>query len=416
MRVSFKAEDALVEVRFFEHDPDEELGHDASQMRDLNDVGSEGKMFKLHQQNHDMMDIDDDEETERGAVEQAWRTWIPLQEIEVEDVSAVAENYKPYGPLDPQCPERDVQQEREASTLVAVYTDPSDIPSSPNEPGSGSEGMAVDVKNFGATDAIHGRIEEVKKVQTRAPEQPAIPTPDISAILSALNQGGAAATNMSQSFNQSPANLASLIGSIPNMGAQQPPVAAPMLPSQQLSQHPPPPPPADMSAILAGLNANQIQPQPQPSNPPNGQPPVDVASLLATLTGNSQQPVPPPPPPMQPPFPTMPGMPQMSNVNLQDPMWQAAPQYASSEMPNMWQQQPQYQDQNSGGAVYENEARKRWREQNDDDDDENGAYKRQKNAAKKTPNPKSFFTQTCKYYKEGRCMKGSQCTYRHDDA
>ncbi|KAL9089160.1 MAG: hypothetical protein Q9159_002720 [Coniocarpon cinnabarinum] len=402
LRVSFKPEDALVEVRIFEHDPEEELGHDASQMRDVNDVGNEGKMFKLHQQHHDMMDIDDDEEMEQGAVEQSWRDWKQLRVIDFQDVAEkVAENFIPYGGShDPQSPEKTAQEEREASTLVAVYSDPSQIPPSPHEPSPSSDNMEVEAKEFGTPDAIDSRIEEVKKVQPRVPERPQSSTsPDISAILSMLNQGGTpAAPTMQQSNGQSAANLANLISQIPNVGAPQPyPAAAPMLPSQQPIQ---PPAAPDMSAILSSLNAaqNQQPQQPQATNTTaNQQPQVDISSLLATLGGaqQTQNAAPPPPPTMSmPPFPSMPGM-QMPEFNAQDPMWQAAHQFASSNMPNMenmWSQQPQTQQQDNGGGIYENEARKRWRESNDEDADDPNGFKRQK-PGKKAPNPKSFFTQ-----------------------
>jgi len=63
LRVTFKPDSQLVEIRIFHHDVDEELGHDASMIRDVSDVGGEGRMFKQHK---DMMDIDEDDETATG--------------------------------------------------------------------------------------------------------------------------------------------------------------------------------------------------------------------------------------------------------------------------------------------------------------------------------------------------------------
>jgi hypothetical protein len=48
-----------VQVRIFHHDSDEELGHEESMIRDVADVGGEGRMFKQHKE---MMDVDDEEE------------------------------------------------------------------------------------------------------------------------------------------------------------------------------------------------------------------------------------------------------------------------------------------------------------------------------------------------------------------
>ena len=56
LRVSFKPEDSLVEIRLFVHDPEEEIGHDESMVRDVDDVGGEGRMLKMH------IGVDDDED------------------------------------------------------------------------------------------------------------------------------------------------------------------------------------------------------------------------------------------------------------------------------------------------------------------------------------------------------------------
>ena len=61
LRVSFKADDELVEVRTFEHDPEEELGHDDSMVRDVGDSRGEGQMLKMHK-DLDLMDEDEDYE------------------------------------------------------------------------------------------------------------------------------------------------------------------------------------------------------------------------------------------------------------------------------------------------------------------------------------------------------------------
>lgn len=58
LRVSFKADDELVEVRTFVHDPEEELGHDDSMVRDVGDSRGEGQMLKMHKD----LDLDEEEE------------------------------------------------------------------------------------------------------------------------------------------------------------------------------------------------------------------------------------------------------------------------------------------------------------------------------------------------------------------
>ena len=60
LRVSWKPDDSLTEIRFFTHDPEEEVGHDDSMIRDVGDVGSEGRTLKLHRD----LDDEDDEDSE----------------------------------------------------------------------------------------------------------------------------------------------------------------------------------------------------------------------------------------------------------------------------------------------------------------------------------------------------------------
>lgn len=72
LRVSFKPDDSLVKIRIFEHDPDEELGHDDSMVRDANDIKGEGQMLKMHRE-RDVMDEDEDAEAAEGELH-PWTT------------------------------------------------------------------------------------------------------------------------------------------------------------------------------------------------------------------------------------------------------------------------------------------------------------------------------------------------------
>ena len=72
LRVSFKGDEDLVQVREFVHDPEEEIGHEDSQVRDVGDSRGEGQMLKMHKD----LDLDDDEDYEppEEIVEPEWRT------------------------------------------------------------------------------------------------------------------------------------------------------------------------------------------------------------------------------------------------------------------------------------------------------------------------------------------------------
>ncbi len=70
LRVSFKPDESLIEIRLFTHDPEEELGHEDSMMRDVDDIGGEGRMLKMHKDLNMM-----DEEEDGPALEETLVPW-----------------------------------------------------------------------------------------------------------------------------------------------------------------------------------------------------------------------------------------------------------------------------------------------------------------------------------------------------
>lgn len=64
LRVSWKPDDSLTEIRLFTHDPEEDIGHDDSMIRDVADVGGEGRTLKLHRGMDDLDDEDEDDDPE----------------------------------------------------------------------------------------------------------------------------------------------------------------------------------------------------------------------------------------------------------------------------------------------------------------------------------------------------------------
>lgn len=169
LRVTFKPDNQLVQVRIFHHDADEELGHDASMIRDVADVGGEGRMFKQHK---DMMDIDEDDD---GPGEENLGEYSPLTRMFTTRASERAStisltsiatnfsdvdseerkrNYSPFGggELQADSPERTKREQYEASTLMVFYTDSSDIPPCPREPADPYNGEEVSTKAFGSPD------------------------------------------------------------------------------------------------------------------------------------------------------------------------------------------------------------------------------------------------------------------------
>ena len=75
LHVSFKGDDELVSIRTFVHDPEEELGHEDSQVRDVGDSKGEGQMLKMHKD----LELDDEEEYEPPEEIEVLPPWLPPQ-------------------------------------------------------------------------------------------------------------------------------------------------------------------------------------------------------------------------------------------------------------------------------------------------------------------------------------------------
>ena len=386
LRVKFRPEGSLVEVKYFTHEPEEDLGHDESMTRDVSDVGGEGRMFKQHK---DMADMDEDEDT-TGEEELK-----PYREPGLIDFSPVDKderdrNFAPFGggTQQPESGEKPIRDQHEANTLMVFYTDPKDIPPSPKEPVEGSEGDATLLKQFGAPQGVAAEraAKFTATVQPHYPQStqgPIAPT-DISAVLAALNpQRTQAQHQQPTAAGQSQMSeiqkiLAAFTQPVAQPATQQP---SPFIP-QAASQASQPAMPSNLANIFASL-------QPQAQNvPQNQQSPVpstdtaaaNLAALFSQYGGVSG-----PPAAAIPNFNGMLGMP-FDSTN------------ASQPQPGQ-QQYP-----------YENEERRRWREGGDDDNSDQRATKK----SKSNWNDKRF-TQPCKYYKQGKCQKGSKCTYLHTD-
>lgn len=175
LKVSFKPDAELSETRYFVHDPEEELGHDASQVRDVGDVESEGRMFKLqHQHEGEAMDMDEDEDSEEPSV-----PWNQPLEIDFSDMpeDSITGNYAPYGggTIQPESSESEAQLQREANTLLQVYSRRADIPAAPKEAPDIFEEAAVPksfgqpeeqrtkVKLFSSLDVVEGNTDRVQR-------------------------------------------------------------------------------------------------------------------------------------------------------------------------------------------------------------------------------------------------------------
>ncbi|KAF9891913.1 hypothetical protein FE257_002876 [Aspergillus nanangensis] len=377
LRVTWKPDHSLTEVRFFTHDPDEELGP-GDRSREAGDVKGEGSVLKLHK---NLDELGEDEDS--GLREENLLDYFEPTEIDIEDIEDRNRNFtKRAGTVQADSPERIAQDHREATTLMVFYTSPADVPPTPKEPPPvESEESAPEVVSFGElpdhVKARQDRYFAVANPQRAPPPQQAPQNP---------------------SFDIS--NLLKLIQNAP----QQPP--------PQQSTPPPAPQPApqapmsDLERTISMFRQQPTQPAPSlaqmPQFPAMGQPPatqgIDFQKILSAMNPQAQMPQPTALPQTQSQPTVSPNLAAIIS-QLSNPNAQVNPN--PSQPPN----------------TYEDPERKRMREGGGYDghhDDGYGYPKRNKfNSAPNKRHPKAGLV-ACRYWAEGRCRKGDECTYRHD--
>ncbi|KAL5116404.1 hypothetical protein ACEQ8H_005752 [Pleosporales sp. CAS-2024a] len=366
LRVTFKPDTALVQIKYFSHDPDEELGHDENFVRHAGDIGGEGAMFKQHKE----LDVDEDEEDEPELENKAWRE---PSEVDFSAVPAVAldSNYAPYGGgrQIPTCLEKEASIRRENTTLMVIYSNPEDIPSSPREPPQQDQESAtpVTVTNFGAPpDHVLA-----KGTQSRAPAPMAVP--DLSSLENIFKQFAVPAT--------APAPVATqpAVVSQPNYA-----------PAIAMASG------VDLQSILSALQAPavpQVQAPPsfamQTAVPQYAPPTMDFNAIMSAISASAGNATLPPPPPGFPPFPLpFPMPPQQLDGSAYQQSQQ--PQYNAQE----------YNAQANGGVK---------RQRDDNGNTDRGQGKKHKNRGER---PHKVLP--CKFFQLGKCSKGENCTYVHD--
>lgn len=360
LRVKFRPGDALVSIKYFHHDPEEETGHDENFVRDAGDIGGEGRMFKQHKE---MDDEDDEEEKEMD--------YHPWKEPSLVDFSVVSEgerkrNYAPYGggELQPTCPERDANIAHDKTTLEVFYSRPADIPTSPREPllqqMQPSDTPAV---TFGAPpDYVLNKLPESA---TSAPTAPPIPPIDMNNITNIVQQLAGQSNSIQASYPPAPAPVASVSPAVPT--------GTP-----------------DISSLLSLLGQGQNQnPIPAPMALPPAQPaalpPMDLAQIMAMAQQFTQQ--------------------QQGSAALPLPLpnWPGYPPMPQQQQPDMASMHPAQGSQQPG--QHGNGSSKRQR--SEDGSESHGRDKRGKH--ERGP----YKVIPCKFFEMGKCNKGAKCTFIH---
>ncbi|OCT47569.1 C-x8-C-x5-C-x3-H type zinc finger protein [Cladophialophora carrionii] len=363
LRVAWKADDKLVETRFFTHDPDEELGQ-GDRLKANAGGGREGEALKLHK---NMEDLDDEEDED--AFEE-FEPYTPPSEVDFtyledaslgEDSPHKTNSPKFGGSLKPESRSREAQDKYEQDTLMAIYTSKVDRPPTPKEPAEEEDFEPAEPETpFGEpTELTREREKAHQARQVRTVPQPSI---DLNALAQAM-----AAQQRPQ---QQSAGLTPELQRALGMFAQP----APPAPVPQAT----PAPGVNLQAILQSVLGQQMPSQTQqPVYPATTDSAPYAQNNLSALLASMQQ-----------------GTQGASAAN-------ALP-LGMGGNPNPF----------PGGV--EDSSRKHGRSDSDGVDDEygrKGGNKKKKAEAK----PYNYKTQTCTFWQQGKCLKGDSCTYRHGE-
>ncbi|KAJ2985909.1 hypothetical protein NUW58_g5284 [Xylaria curta] len=252
--VTWKPDDELVQVRFFEHDSTEDEGRAGNMIRDARDNRQEGQMLKQMQRS---MQEGDDEDEDGNPTETDIRPWTAPQSFDYSALDNIQreKNYVTRGgtrEIDSE--QKKVMEEYENRELMAIYTTLSEIPESPRSPPRKTSEhfvaptQALLLANDPKKQEIHMRWSESRQFGTVAASQYAL-------------------RRLGLSPNQGPSSTASFVNVAPAKAPSQLTTGAHMMTQEERD--------ARVLALVQSDKAkNYVDPNPHdPANPKIVQPP-----------------------------------------------------------------------------------------------------------------------------------------------
>ena len=367
LRVSWKDEDSLAEIRLFTHDPDEELDQ-GDRLKANAGGGREGEALKSHANMDDLEDEEDEDSFED------LEPYVALTEVEfygIEDTSLgddsphITNSVKFGGAKKPQSRSAEAQAKYEQDTLMAIYTSKADRPASPKEPDDAQDEddfePAEPETPFGEPpETVRRREQEYQARQVR-------PTPQPSLDLNALAQSMAAPQRPQQ---QTTGMTPELQRALDRFNQPVPPVPTPQVAVA---------PTVDLQAILQSVLGQQKPSQPQQLQYPAASEATTYAPNINALLASIQQ-----------------GAQVASSTN-------ALPLGASGN-PNPFP------------GTLDDPSRKHGRTDSNGNDEEYGRKGGNKKKKADAGKPYNYKTQICSFWQQGKCLKGDSCTYLHGDS
>lgn len=135
--VTWKPDDQIAQIKYFEHDAAEDEGRASNMIRDARDTGSEGQTLKEMTRNKNKEGGDDDEDVGLGTAEEEVLSWKSPSQIDFShlDGDRREKNYPSRGGVhEIDSGQKKIMDDYENHELMTVYTSTSEIPNSARSP------------------------------------------------------------------------------------------------------------------------------------------------------------------------------------------------------------------------------------------------------------------------------------------